>query len=182
MSATAASLEETIVEVMILRGTADGIRAAAEEAEDEAQKGTLSQEDAERELRMAELLINSCQKLTESVVSTWDKTRALIRAHEVGGKDLLTVERILKRFFDSGNFTFTTVRGLIRHLEAHQLNPHGVKEFASAARRFAAAQEQFNECYADIRDPRLQESIQRGFEEAMRATGEPWAWEQELFG
>jgi hypothetical protein len=171
-----------ITEVWILRGTAEGIQKAAEAAEDEAQKTTLSQEDEERELRVAGLLIESCHKLTEGIVSIWDRIRALIRAGELREKDLLTTERILKRFFRSGEFTFTTVRGLIQYLQSHKLTPSGVGEFEAAASRLAAAREDFTECYADLKDSRLQQSIERGFEEAMRTTGKPWDWEQELFG
>jgi hypothetical protein len=173
---------EMITKVWILRGMAEGIQKAAEAAEDEAQKTTLSKEDEARELRVAELLIESCQKLTEGVVSIWNTIRAFIRAGELGERDLLTTERILKRFFRSGEFTFTTVRGLIQYLQAHRLTPPGVAEFEAAASRLAAAREEFAKCYADLKDSRLQQSIQRGFDEAMRTTGEPWDWKQELFG
>jgi hypothetical protein len=143
---------------------------------------TPSKEEAERQLRVAGLLIDSCKKLTEAIVSIWDRIRALIRAGELGENDLLTVERILKTFFRSGDFTFTTVQGFIHFLQSRQLNPSGAGDLEAVASRFAAAREDFTECYADLKDPRLQESIQRGFEEAMRATGKPWDWEQELFG
>ncbi len=84
MSPAVMTPAEMITEVWILRGTAEGIQKAAEAAEDDAQKTTLSQEDKERELRVAGLLIESCQKLTEGVVSIWDRIRAFIRAGELG--------------------------------------------------------------------------------------------------
>jgi hypothetical protein len=182
MSPVAMSPAEMITEVRILRGTAEGIQNAAEEAEDEAQSTSLSQEDGEREVRVALRLMDSCQKLTEGIVSTWNRIRASIRAAELGEKDLLTTKRILKRFFLTVEPTFTTVRGFVHYLQSHRLNPSGVGEFEAAASRLAAARAEFIECYADLKDPRLQQSIQRGFEEAMRTTGEPWDWEQELFG
>jgi hypothetical protein len=182
MSPAIISRAEIITEVRILRGTAEGIQNAAEGAEDEAQRTNLSQEDGERELRVAALLMDSCDKLTQGIVSTWNRIRTSIRAGELGEKDLLTTERILKRFFPTGESTFTTVRGFIRYLQFLRLNPSGVGEFEAAASRLAAAREEFAECYADLKDPRLQQTIKRGFEEAMQTTGEAWDWEGELFG
>jgi hypothetical protein len=182
MSPAIMSPAEIITEVRILRGTAEGIQKAAEEAEDEAQRTSLSQEDGERELRVAALLMDSCEKLTEGIVSTWNRIRTSVRAGELGEKDLLTTERILKRFFLTGESTFSTVRGFINYLQSLPLNPSGVVEFEAAASRLAAAREEFSECYADLKDPRLQQSIKTGFEEAMQTTREPWDWEQELFG
>jgi hypothetical protein len=182
MSPAIMSRAEIITEVRILRGTAEGIQNAAEEAEDEARRTSVSQEGGERELRVAVLLMDSCKKLTEAIVSTWNRIRASIRAGELGEKDLLSTERILKRFFLTGESTFTTVRGFIHYLQSHRLDPSGVGEFETAASRLAAALEEFTECYADLKDPRLQQSVKRGFEEAMHTTGEPWDWEQELFG
>lgn len=171
-----------ITKTKILRSTAEGIQKAAEEAEDEAQKLVRSPEDAERELRVAEEFIACCQHLAEGLVSIWDEIRAHIRAGELGEKDLLSTERIFKRFFVSAESTFTTVRSFISYLRSRGLNPVGVANFEAAASRLAAAREGFSECYADLKDPRLQVSIKRGFEEAMRATGEPWDWRRELFG
>ena len=166
----------------IMRGMAEGIQKAAEEAEDEAQRANLSQKEREGELAVAEQLIESCQKVTEGIVSLWEGIRVFIRSGELVEKDLLTAERILKRSFSSGKSSFATVRGFIRYLQSHSLNPAGIDGFEDAASRLAAACEDFAECYADLKDPRIQESIRKGFEEAMQATGEPWNWEKELFG
>jgi len=147
------SAAEMIAEARIMRGTAEGIQKAAEEAEDAAEKAILSPEDAARELRVARLLIDYCQKLVADVGSIWDRIRRFIRAGELGEKDLLTTARIFKRFFDSGEFAFTSVRGLIHFLQSHQLSPSGVAEFEAAASCLAAVRDDFTECYANLKDP-----------------------------
>jgi hypothetical protein len=167
-----------LIDVTILQGTAQGIRKAAKDAEGEAKKTARSKREAERELAIARQLIVSCQKLTKEVVSLWQGIRGFLKAGELGEKDLLTAERILKRIFASGESSFATVRGFLRFLQSHSLNPPGIGEFEAAASRLAAAREDFTESYADLRDPRLQDSIRK----AMRATGEPWDWQKELFG
>jgi hypothetical protein len=171
---------ETITEATILQGTAKGLQKAAKEAQ--AHKAIRSPEDAERELRVAGLLIDVSRKFAEGVLSVWDKTRGFIRAGEVGDKDLNTLEQIFKRLFALGKSIFGSVRGLLHHLQSQSVKPSGVAEFEKDALRLAAAHEAFADCFADLKDPRLQESIRKGFEEAMRTTGEPWDWKQELFG
>ena len=57
---------ETITEATILQGTAKGLQKAAKEAQ--AHKAIRSPEDAERELRVAGLLIDVSRKFAEGVL------------------------------------------------------------------------------------------------------------------
>jgi hypothetical protein len=173
---------EVIAEARVLRGTAEGIQNAAEDAEDEAQKAVLSPEGAERALRIAGLLVGHCRALAEGLHSIADKARAFIRAGGPGDRGLLAIERASRRCFASGELAFDSVRGLIRYLQSHRLSPSGAAELEASAARLEAAREGLLEGFADLKDPRLQQSIRQGLEEALRATGEPWDWKKELFG